>query len=72
MGEHGSRPGRQLQVSAHQWPTTDAIDLPDNYEFEGQAKSTRDFLAQTDTAAVLVLRDGAICHESYGSTGGRM
>ena len=55
----------------HHWPTTDVIDLPDTYAFEGRVKSAEDFLVETDTAALLVLRDGAICFESYALTGGR-
>ncbi|MUL82262.1 MULTISPECIES: serine hydrolase [unclassified Mycolicibacterium] len=54
----------------YEWPTTDAIPLPDTYQFDGQAKSTHDFLTETDTVALLVVDDGAICHEWYGLTGG--
>ena len=32
--------------------------------------SAADFLVETDTAALLVLRDGAICYERYALTGG--
>jgi CubicO group peptidase (beta-lactamase class C family) len=55
----------------HHWPTTDVIDLPDTYAFEGRVKSVEDFLVETDTAALLVLHDGVICFESYALTGGR-
>jgi CubicO group peptidase (beta-lactamase class C family) len=54
----------------HDWPATDPIDLPDTYVFNGESTSAGDFLAQTDTAALLVLHDGAISYEWYGLTGG--
>jgi CubicO group peptidase (beta-lactamase class C family) len=54
----------------HDWPATDPIDLPDTYVFNGESKSAEDFLVQTDTAALLVLHDGAISYEWYGLTGG--
>ncbi len=55
----------------HHWPAADVIGLPDTYVFEGRTKSSADFLVETDTAALLVLRDGAICFENYALTGGR-
>jgi CubicO group peptidase (beta-lactamase class C family) len=54
----------------HDWPASDPIDLPDTYVFGGQTKPAKDFLVETDTAALLVLRDGAIVYEWYGLTGG--
>lgn len=54
----------------HDWPVTDQIDLPGTYVFDGESKSAEDFVVQTDTAALLVLHDGAICYEWYGLTGG--
>lgn len=57
-------------ATPHHWPTTDMIDLPDTYVFDGQTKSTEDLFVETDTAALLVLRDGAICFERYALTGG--
>ncbi|WP_303813190.1 serine hydrolase domain-containing protein [Sandarakinorhabdus limnophila] len=48
-----------------------AIALPKTYRFEGEEKSTEAFLADTDTSAVLVLKDGAVVHELYRLTGGR-
>ena len=53
------------------WPATDQRELPDTYVFNKEARSTQRFLAETDTAALLVLDDGAVCHEWYGLTGGR-
>lgn len=54
----------------HDWPVGDPLELPKSYALNGECKSTEAFLAQTDTAALLVLRDGAISHEWYGLTGG--
>lgn len=54
----------------HDWPTTDPIGLPDTYVFNGESRTADDFLVQTDTAALLVLHDGAISYEWYGLTGG--
>jgi len=45
--------------------------LPDTYSFRGSPKVTEDFLTRTDTAAMLVLKDGRIRHESYRLSGGR-
>jgi CubicO group peptidase (beta-lactamase class C family) len=54
----------------HDWPATDPVDLPDTYAFNGESRAAEDFLVQTDTAALLVLHDGAISYEWYGLTGG--
>ncbi len=47
------------------------IAMPDTYDFERSTRSCEEFIAQTDTAAVLVLKDGAIRHEQYRLSGGR-
>jgi CubicO group peptidase (beta-lactamase class C family) len=52
------------------WPTVPDQALPGSYLFQGQERSTADFLAETDTAALLVLRDGEVRHEHYALTGG--
>ncbi|MBT2674130.1 beta-lactamase family protein [Streptomyces sp. ISL-14] len=52
------------------WPEGEAIDLPETYVFEGTPRPSKEFLADTDTAAVLVLVDGVVRHESYFLTGG--
>ena len=46
------------------------VPLPESYEHDGEAKSTEQFFAETDTAALLVLKDGAVRHERYALTGG--
>ncbi|WP_405927188.1 serine hydrolase domain-containing protein [Streptomyces sp. NBC_00035] len=52
------------------WPVGKPITFPDTYEFDGTVRSTEEFLADTDTAALLVLIDGEIRYERYLLTGG--
>ncbi|MER5221012.1 serine hydrolase domain-containing protein [Streptomyces flaveus] len=52
------------------WPQGDTISLPETYVFASESRSTEEFLADTDTAALLVLIDGAVRHERYRLTGG--
>ncbi|SHN45229.1 serine hydrolase domain-containing protein [Cryptosporangium aurantiacum] len=54
----------------YSWPQGDPIRLPATFPFGRQTRSTADFLADTDTAALLVLVDGAVRYESYWLTGG--
>jgi CubicO group peptidase (beta-lactamase class C family) len=44
--------------------------LPETFEFMGQTLSASELLTQTDTAALLVVKDGVIRHEQYTLTGG--
>ena len=52
------------------WKTGAPIDLPETFEFIGQTLSVSELLTQTDTAALLVVKDGVIRHEQYTLTGG--
>ena len=52
------------------WPAGDPEELPKAFSFAGAERSTAAFLQDTDTAAVLVLRDGAVRTAWYGLTGG--
>lgn len=52
------------------FPQGPALQLPDTYEFEGSTKSFQEFFTETDTAALLVLQDGALRCETYALTGG--
>ncbi len=56
--------------SPHPFPTGNAIDLPDAFEFEGMTRPTKDFIGATDTSAILVLKKGEILFEKYALTGG--
>lgn len=55
----------------HVLPEGKPIALPGHYAFEGEMRSSQSFLEQTDTSAVLVLKDGVIRHELYRLSGGR-
>jgi CubicO group peptidase (beta-lactamase class C family) len=65
-------PVREMRASSTPsiWPVGPPLDLPETYVFDGKTRSTESFLAATDTAALLVLVDGHIRHESYRLTGG--
>lgn len=54
----------------HIFPTGPALSLPETYEFDGTTRSSAEFLIDTDTTALLVLRDGARRLEQYWLTGG--
>jgi hypothetical protein len=41
------------------FPAGDRIDLPKTYDFNGEARSADAFFTDTDTAALLVLKNGA-------------
>lgn len=47
------------------------IDLPATFAFEGNSVDVPTFLSDTDTAALLVIKDGAIVSEDYWLTGGQ-
>ena len=55
----------------HAFAVGPVMSLPRAYHFEGKQRSTEAFLTETDTSAVLVLKDGAVVHELYRLTGGR-
>lgn len=46
------------------------VGLPERFIHKGQSFETLAFLELTDTAALLVLKDGVIIHEQYRATGG--
>ncbi len=52
------------------FPVGKSIELPATYEFDGETRSASAFLADTDTAALVVLHDGEIRFEEYWLTGG--
>ena len=55
-------PSRRLTASSapHHFPDGPAIDIPDTFDAGGNTIDTEHFLNITDTAALLVLRDGAV------------
>lgn len=52
------------------WETGAPAELPGTFEFMGRTLSASDLLAQTETAALLVVSGGVIRHERYTLTGG--
>ncbi len=66
-------PSSRLTASSapHQFPAGAPLDLPATFEFAGTTVNTEEFLDVTDTASLLVLRDGQVVHEQYRLTGGR-
>ena len=54
-----------------QWPVGKSIDLPDRYTFQGEERATQRLLRETETSALLVIKDGQIRYENYWLTGGK-
>lgn len=53
------------------FPEAMSITLPAIFTHEGTVKDVGAFLAETETMALLVLRDGAVVYEHYAPWGGR-
>lgn len=51
------------------WPQGKAVALPQHYTYEGKQLPTQALLEETDTAALLVIKDGKIRYENYRLTG---
>ncbi|MEU4418942.1 serine hydrolase, partial [Nocardia salmonicida] len=68
----GLAPTRKMAAATRPftWPVGPRIELPTTYLFQGEERSTEQFLVGTDTAALLVLVDGAIRSERYLLSGG--
>lgn len=47
------------------------ISLPISFEYNGESRSMQTFMQETDTSALLVLKDGDVVFEEYWLTGGR-
>ncbi|MCX7585791.1 serine hydrolase domain-containing protein [Phenylobacterium sp. 58.2.17] len=55
----------------YQFPDGESVLPPAQYDFDGRRKSSEEFFIETDTVALLVLKDGRVRHERYALTGGR-
>jgi len=55
----------------YSFPVAQSVPLPAEFSFRGEQVETEEFLARTDTGAVLVVKDGAIQFEQYWRTGGQ-
>ena len=66
-------PSKELKPSPtpYEFPQGEVIDLPESYEFQGETKFVEEFFSASDTAALLVLKDGKLCYERYALTGGK-
>lgn len=66
-------PSRPMRASSSpvEWPEGDPVALPQTYEHEGALRDAERFFTGTDTAALLLLQDGAVRHERYALTGAR-
>ena len=53
------------------FPVGAALELPETYRYEGAVGTIQTFLEETDTAALLVLKEGKLVYENYWLTGGR-
>ncbi|KAI9003519.1 beta-lactamase/transpeptidase-like protein [Hyaloraphidium curvatum] len=58
-------------ASPRPFPEGKPAVLPETFEFDGKTLAVEDSLKATDTAALLVLRDGKVVHERYFLSGGR-
>ena len=69
---HETLPCSRMQPSETplQFLQGEKIELPETFEFEGKTQDLNQFLNETDTSALLVLKDGQLVYESYWLTGG--
>lgn len=51
--------------------TGETITLPTNFEYKGKKVEVENFLTETDTSALLVIKNGEVRFERYSLTGGR-
>lgn len=58
-------------TTPYDFPDGAPLALPETLEYAGDTQNLADFLVDSDTAALLVLQNGEVRHESYGLTGGR-
>jgi len=55
----------------YSFPVVETVPLPTEFIYRGEQVETAEFLARTDTGAVLVIKDGAIQFEQYWRSGGQ-
>jgi len=58
-------------LKPYQFSEATAVTLPEHYTFNGNQMSVNEFLQQTDTSALLVIKEGKVYYEKYWLTGGR-
>lgn len=57
-------------ANPQKFPQAARLQLPPSFSHQGQTYETQAFLETTDTAALLVLKNGEIIYENYWLTGG--
>jgi len=66
---HELFPAREVPAGGEVWELPSAAGgleaLPKTYRFNGEERSLTSFLQESETTGLLVLRDGAVTHESY-------
>jgi len=55
----------------YSFQVAESVPLPTEFSYGGKRVETEEFLARTDTGAVLVVKDGAIQFEQYWRSGGQ-
>ena len=55
----------------YSFQVVESVPLPTEFSYGGKRVETEEFLARTDTGAVLVVKDGAIQFEQYWRSGGQ-
>lgn len=50
---------------AHEFPRKEGFTLPETFEYEGNTLEVPEFLDRTWTTGLVVIKDGAIVHETY-------
>ncbi|GAA6154571.1 serine hydrolase [Pyruvatibacter sp. HU-CL02332] len=58
-------------TAPYDFPDGDPITLPETFTYKGEQVNTEALLSETDTSALLVLKDGKVVFERYMLTGGR-
>lgn len=61
----------QAAGKSFEFPEGASMELPEDFVFDGTNRTTAGFLEETDTSALLVIKDGAVRFEDYYLTGGR-
>lgn len=66
-------PNKEMPASTvpQPWSRGPAFELPETFVSSDESVGTAQFLAESETSALLVLQDGAVRYEEYWLTGGR-
>ena len=70
MGDFYPTSAWNAAANPQAFPQGPQIELPETYRFDGAVKQTSELITETDTSAILILRDGQVVYEGYHLTGG--